>query len=620
MKSSLGISFGYHDSAVAVLNQSGELFAEQEERFSRVKSDASFPANGLDWLSELSLLQNVDHIVFYENPNIKRVRILKQLLRNPISDPMLAEEVISRLLLTSQRNFSTFILEEMRKRDLKKDLKVNFIEHHLSHAASTFFTSKFEESAILVVDGVGEQVCTSIWSGRRNELIPMENVRFPNSIGLFYAAFSAFCGFKVNSGEYKFMGLAPYGTPRFKNTIKERYLKSSSEGHYKVEHKRLGISRFEGFNFQELEGFFGMPKRTENMKLTSFHADIAASVQVILNELMVDLALRARATTGLKNICLAGGVALNCVANGRIVEIFGEERVHLFSASGDAGGAVGAAAVGFVKENDSKINTKPFRIELKESKLGKKYSQQECENLLIAYGIKYLKLSRKATAQFLAAQIANGACLGIFDGQSEFGPRALGSRSIVANPLMPKGQIHINQRIKFRESFRPFAPVVMSEYANQFFEMSGTSPYMMRTVPVRGFKRIFDYTMNNKTETSERPELVEISIDEELNRIYSPLPSVTHLDGSARVQTIGSDSNSFLRTLLEEFFYVTNCPVLVNTSFNVRGEPIIGKPKDALNCLASTGLDFLYLEGLIIDKHSLNPEFISQSTSRIQED
>ena len=190
----------------------------------------------------------------------------------------------------------------------------------------------------------------------------------------------------------------------------------------------------------------------------------------------------------------------------------------------------------------------------------------------------------------------------------------------MANPLMPKGQIHINQRIKFRESFRPFAPVVMSEYANQFFEMSGTSPYMMRTVPVRGFKRIFDYTMNNKTETSERPELVEISIDEELNRIYSPLPSVTHLDGSARVQTIGSDSNSFLRTLLEEFFYVTNCPVLVNTSFNVRGEPIIGKPKDALNCLASTGLDFLYLEGLIIDKHSLNPEFISQSTSRIQED
>ena len=371
MKSSLGISFGYHDSAVAILNQNGVLFAEQEERFSRIKSDASFPANALDWSSELSLLQEVDQVVFYENPNLKRFRILKQLIRNPISDPVLAEEVISRLLLTSQKNFSRFILEEMQSRGHNKELKVTFIEHHLSHAASTFFTSKFEESAILVVDGVGEQVCTSIWRGQGNEIIPVEDVRFPNSIGLFYAAFSAFCGFKVNSGEYKFMGLAPYGKPRFKVAIKERYLESIGEGLYKVEHKRLGISKFEGFNFRELEIFFGIPKRTENMKLTRIHADIAASVQALLNDLMIDLALRAKATTGSKNICLAGGVALNCVANGKIVEIFGEERVHLFSASGDAGGAVGAAAVGFMRGNHPEILKNPFRIELKESKLGR---------------------------------------------------------------------------------------------------------------------------------------------------------------------------------------------------------------------------------------------------------
>lgn len=614
MESTLGISFGYHDSAIALLDNFGNLHAEQEERFSRVKFDADFPEQALVWLQDQKLLQEVNRIVFYENPNLKRMRILQQYLRNPVINPSLTIEIIKRLKLTSQNIFSDFIQHSLIKKGVKQGIQIDFIEHHLSHAASTFFTSNFAESSILVVDGVGEKTCTSIWHGRNNEIKHVESLKFPNSLGLFYAAFSAYCGFKVNSGEYKFMGLAPYGRPRFKDAIARRYLINSSDGLYKVSHKKLGISKFDGFSFRDLESFFGIPRRTNNLPLTSFHADIAASVQVLLNEAMMKLALRAKSLTGSENICLAGGVALNCVANGKIVDVFSEKNVHLFSASGDAGGALGAAAIGFIRQNKLTSNSEVFRINLHESKVGRKYTQHECEYILQKNNLSYSSGTRKELAHFLASKIAHGACIGIFEGKSEFGPRALGSRSIVASPLILKGQIHINQKIKFRESFRPFAPVVLEEVAGDYFEMSGESPFMLRTVQVKGFKRI-----ENSINVSSS-DLNEISIENELDKIYSPLPSVTHLDGSARVQTINASSDSFLRILLEEFYSITKCPVLVNTSFNVRGEPIVGKPEEALNCFASTGLDYLYLEGLVVDKGELSVQFIRNSQAHIKED
>lgn len=620
MESSLGISFGYHDSAIALLDEFGNLSAEQEERFSRVKFDAGFPEEALDWLANQQKLRNVNRVFFYEDPNLKRKRILRQFFRNPFLKPTLAAEVMRRLVLTSQDNFSEFILKSFNERCPGKLIKIDFIEHHLSHAASTFFTSSFEESSILVVDGVGEKTSTSIWFGNKNEILPVESIDFPNSLGLFYAAFSSYCGFKVNSGEYKFMGLAPYGRPIFKNAISERYLRTTNDGFYQIAHKRLGISKFDGFSFRDLESFFGIPRRTKDLPLTSFHADIAASVQEILNETMLSLALRAKSLTGSENISLAGGVALNCVSNGKIVNVFGEKNVHLFSASGDAGGAVGAAAIGFVRNNDLSSNSQVFRISLNESKMGRSFTKLECESILNKNNLNFKTGNNREMAKYLASKIAGGACIGIFEGKSEFGPRALGSRSIVASPLISKGQIHINQKIKFRESFRPFAPAVLSEYADRFFEMSEESPYMMRTVQVKGFKRIEEaFTTENST-SENFLNLREISIDSELDSVYSPLPSVTHLDGSARVQTVGISSNSFLRLLLEEFYSITNCPVLVNTSFNVRGEPIVGKPEEALNCLASTGLDYLYLEGLIVDKKELSDDFINNSHSRIGDD
>lgn len=614
-KAVLGLAFGYHDSSTTFVGSENEVYADHEERFSRIKFDASFPQETLDWLNSLNLLNRIESVYFYENPDEKRKRIYHQALSNLTLHPKQLAEVLTKAKLTTCNNFEKYILSTLSSKSNLKLPRINFVPHHLSHASSTFFSSNFSHAAILVMDGVGERTSTSIWKGSINDIHSIEEFGFPNSIGLFYAAFAAFCGFKVNSGEYKFMGLAPYGKPIYVNQIRSEYAQYGNDGSYRVQAKRLGLTNFDGFNFNHLEKTFGQKRRDPQMPLTQFHADLASSVQTCLNEMVLFLAKRALSRSKSTKLVIAGGVGLNCVANQYIVDRVGEENVHFFSASGDAGGSFGAAALGFSIENKAILRDQLFRVNLLGSKLGREFSRQDCKVFLSENQIPFEEMSKVQISKFLADEVLKGSCIGIFEGRSEFGPRALGNRSIIANPLIEKGQIYINQKIKFRESFRPFAPIVMSEYASNYFEMTLESPYMLRTVPVIGFEKI---EQNNIVKNANNN--AELSIWERLETMKSPLPSVTHLDGSARVQTLGKSDNSFVRKLLEDFYLVSGCPVLVNTSFNVRGEPIVGSPLDALNCFVSTGLDYLYLQGLLVSKKNLPKESFSKFKANVRDD
>lgn len=543
-------------------------------------------------MAEIGKLSNVENCIYYEDPRAKFARLISQLFLYGFYDIKLIPNFIKSLLM-QKRNLYTTYIKNMLNKNLGGVIHINFTTHHTSHAASTFFTSSFQDAAILVVDGVGEHFSTSVWVGNGNSLEFIKGERFPNSLGLFYAVFSYYCGFKVNSGEYKFMGLAPYGKPIYKDLISENFVEFSTSGTYRIRSRRLGLGRIGAFNIKVLENLFGKPKREPSDQILQFHADIASSVQSILNEIMVAKALWALQVTRKNRICLAGGVALNCVANQKLVDVVGEDSVHFFSASGDAGGALGAAAIQFVKINGDNLKNKNFRLKINGSKLGKTYTSDTCRQFLIENNIKFTELNFKRIAEIIGAQISHGKIVGVFSGPSEFGPRALGNRSILADPRIHKGQIKINRQIKYRESFRPFAPIVIDEFKSLYFEMISSSPYMLRTVQVKSFMKVSE----NVREVNEA-----ISIEQRLNEIYSLIPGVTHLDGSARVQTISSSDKSVTAEILKEFYKITNCPVLINTSFNVRGEPIVGSPFDAFNCFMTTGLDYLVLENFLISK------------------
>ena len=607
MASSLGISFGYHDSGVALIKGSGEVYAEHEERFTRVKFDSSYPEKSLKWLVDSGLTDDVAGTYFYEDPRIKKRRLVWQFLKNPPKSEI-RSSVVDKIKLTTRGNFTKYMVENLSAIGINAPIK--FVRHHESHAASSFFTSKFNDSAILVVDGVGEFDCTSIWDARNNKLNLVKNFRFPNSIGLFYAAFTSYCGFKINSGEYKFMGLAPYGKPVFKETIIKNFLSLDSNGLYKVNHKVLGLAEFGGFKYEKISELLNHSKRHSDEPLTNFHADVAASVQACLNLAMTGLARYSLKITGQKFLCISGGVGLNCVSNQKISETLGEDKTFFFSASGDAGGALGAAALGYFQLNN---NVKqPTRFDINFSKIGRAFSGDMCEAQLNDLSIPYKKLTLKENTKIIANSINEGKVVAIFHGRSEFGPRALGNRSILADARIPKGQILINNKIKFRESFRPFAPIVLEELAEKFFEITLPSPYMLKTVQVKNFKRK-KMIADSKTEQ-------EISITKELDSIDSPIPAATHLDGSARVQTINSKDTSISRKVLEEFYSLTGCPILINTSFNVRGEPIVSTPFDALNCFMTTGIDLLYLEGYLISKANISEELLSRFVSKYLKD
>ena len=583
------------------------MLAEHEEHFSRVKFDASFPKRALEWVTSNLEEKNLS-VYFYEDPKLKRQRLIRQFATSNDAKPIQAD-IIKKIQLTRRSYFKNHIKLELQK--LSIEPKIKFIEHHKSHAAAAFFSSNFQNSAVLVIDGVGEKISTSIWTTQNNELRLIKKWNFPNSIGLFYAFFSAYCGFKVNSGEYKFMGLSPYGKPIYKQIIIEEFL-DIKFGDYQMQHKRMGLENFQGFDFSFAESLFGVKVRLATENLTEFHACIAASVQAVLNDLLENLATYSLKITNNTKLCIGGGVGLNCVSNYVVGKIIGESNLHVFSASGDAGGSFGAAALGFIEENYMKSSVNPVRFDVSFSKIGRYFPPPQVKNLLIELDLPFIQVTEFQASEFLAQRISEGAIIGIFSGPAEFGPRALGNRSIIADPRIKGGQITINKKIKFRESFRPFAPIVLEERAEDMFEMQNASPFMLRTVKVKNYNKL------TYLESKGLDQPIDIALA--ISAIDSPIPSVTHIDGSARVQTISSKDNSFVRKLLEDFYEITSCPTLINTSFNVRGEPMVSSPYDAVNCFMTTGLDYLYLEGHMLIKKDMSSLMMKRFQSKLAED
>jgi carbamoyltransferase len=590
----LGISAYYHDSAAALLLDGELVAAAQQERFTRRKHDPGFPAEAIRYcLDEAGLtLTEVHRIVFYDKPLIKFERLLETYLSyapNGIRSFIAAMPV--------------WLKEKLYlKNTLKKELatlggcKVTsvpplfFAEHHQSHAASAFYFSPYERAAVLCLDGVGEWATTSAWLGNGNQLDPLWEIDFPHSLGLLYSAFTYFTGFKVNSGEYKLMGLAPYGNPRYVDLIRDNLMDLKADGTFRLNMKYFnyctGLTMTNG-HFDEL---FGGPPRAAESEVTQREMDIAASIQVVTEEVVLRLARTLHAETGEENLCLAGGVALNCVANGRVLREGPYRSIWIQPAAGDAGGAVGAAAVVW-HEYDGQPRQVTGHDRMSGGYLGPRFSREEVRTALNAMGAHYTELDDEALFAKTAELLDQENVIGWFQGRMEFGPRALGARSIIGDPRSPKMQSVMNLKIKYRESFRPFAPSVLAERVSDYFELDSPSPYMLIVAPVREGLRI---------PLSEEQENY-FGIDK-LNLKRSELPAITHVDYSARVQTVHRETNPRYHALLRAFEQRTGCGVLVNTSFNVRGEPIVCTPSEAYRCFMRTEMDYLIVENMLLDK------------------
>ena len=593
----LGLSCYYHDSAAALIKNGEIIAAAQEERFSRQKHDSRFPKNAVLYClrSQGINLSDVKKIIYYEKPLLTFERLLETYLGTA---PRGCRSFVAAMQVWLKEKL--FLKSELKKNLKKVQESFNthstdisnllFSEHHLSHAAAAFYPSPFEEAVILCMDGVGEWATTSAWIGKGKEINPIWEISFPHSLGLLYSAFTYYCGFKVNSGEYKLMGLAPYGEPRFVEQIKNNLIDIKEDGTF-----RLDISYFQyhrGFRMtsKKFHKLFGKPPRKGETELTQFHMDLAASIQVVTEEIVLKLSYALRQETGIKNICLAGGVALNCVANGKLLreKIFDE--IWIQPASGDAGSALGAALVGwhqhqnqerFVNKNDS----------MKGTYLGPEFSNNEIINYLEEINAPFHTHSDPELFELLAEKLEEGHVIGWFNGPMEFGPRALGGRSIIGDPRNQKMQSVMNLKIKYRESFRPFAPSVLEEEVSNQFEMKSNSPYMLLVAPV---KKELCVKM-----TKEQDKLFGI---EKLNIPRSSLPAITHVDYSARVQTVSSKTNPRYHKLIDSFKRKTGCPTIVNTSFNVRGEPIVCTPQDAYRCFMRTEMDVLVLQNQVLYK------------------
>lgn len=596
---SLGFSYGYHDSSVAAVSSSGNLFSSHLERFSRVKFDSEFPYSVLSWLSEEIGFESNDisSINYFEFPELKFDRQVATLLADWPKSYRLSQ-VIPRLLNNSRKTKELEIREAFTRINGKKLSlpKLKFWSHHESHAASAFLLSPYEKSISLVLDAVGESQSTSIWLGNRNALKPLTLVSaqdFPDSYGIFYSMMTLYCGFKINTGEYKLMGLAPYGNPVYQDKIEEDFFHLSGSGFVTLERSFLDFIRVPSMHSAGLVKLFNQPPRKFGDKLTQFHADVAASTQAVIEKGILRLVHHSRESLG-RNlpICLAGGVALNAVANGRLSERFGNDNVFIPPAAGDAGGAMGSALLGWWNNTDSEDAKR--NLKLNSARIGKRYTKNEVLDALKFHKIKYSEQSASQIANLLAA----GKIIGWFEGREEWGPRALGGRSILADPRVRFGQVTINEKIKFRESFRPFAPVVLEEYADTYFEFSGSSPFMLKVFGVKNAKTRQSNYLSSGSEIYHEA----INIRERISEVDSPIPAATHLDGSARVQTINLKESPLLYEVIDEFRKLTGTPILINTSFNVRGEPIVHSPGDALTCFFTTGLDYLFIEGLLVEK------------------
>jgi carbamoyltransferase len=595
----LGISAFYHDSAAALVRDGEVVAAAQEERFTRKKHDPSFPAQATAYcLKEAGLTgKDVDRIVFYEKPFIKFERLLETYVAFA---PRGFDSF--RKVMPLWMGEKIFQKDNLRKAlaeidaDLGAAEKLRFCEHHFSHAASAFYASPFERSLVLTMDGVGEWATTSAAVGRDNSLGIVKEIQFPHSLGLLYSAFTYYTGFKVNSGEYKVMGLSPYGRPKFAHLIFDELVDVKPDGSFRLNMDYFDYCTGWTMTNRKFAELFGGPPRRPEERLEQRHMDLAASIQSVTEEIVLRLTRALAAETGEKNLCLAGGVALNCVANGKIAREGRFEDIYVQPAAGDAGGALGAALAVYFHEEGQRRPQSNGRDAMKGSYLGPQFAPAEIERRLKAAGAAYVVLDEAAMLDRTATALAEGQAVGWHQGRMEFGPRALGNRSILGDPRAPTMQKLLNLKVKYRESFRPFAPSVLAESVADWFEFSGASPYMLMVADVKAERC--------RKMSAEEEGLFGI---DKLNVPRSDIPAVTHVDYSARLQTVHADTNPLYHALITRFAAITGCPVLVNTSFNVRGEPIVCTPEDAFRCFMGTELDLLVVGCCVLEKKAQDP-------------
>ena len=611
MESILGISAFYHDSAAAILIDGKIIAAAQEERFSRKKHDPRYPINAVKYvLSESKLnLNQIDYIVFFEKPFLKFERLLETYMA--FAPKGFKSFSLSMPIWLREKLFQKkFLFDKLKELDENfNDInKIKFSEHHYSHAASAFYPSPFEEAIILTLDGVGEWATTTVAIGKKNKLEMLKEIHFPHSLGLLYSAFTYYTGFKVNSGEYKLMGLAPYGKPKFKDLILEKLLDLKEDGSFKLNMKYFNYATGLTMTNEKFSKLFGQPVRDSKKDLlTQFHMDIASSIQAVTEDIVLKITKNISSTYKIKNLCLAGGVALNCVANGKILkeEVF--ENIWIQPAAGDAGGSLGAALAYW--HHELKKPREEFKDRMNGSYLGPKFENDFIEKKLNSLKANYKKYNREEIIALTAKELAKEKTVGWFQGRMEFGPRALGGRSILADPRSEKMQKELNLKIKFRESFRPFAPSVLREDVSDWFDLNSDSPYMLLVSEVKKNKQI--------KMKAEDEKLFGI---EKLNIKRSSIPAITHVDYSARIQTVHKDTNSRYYDLISEFKKNTDCPILVNTSFNVRGEPIVCSIEDAFNCFMGTNLDILVIEDFILFKDQQDKSLVKDYKNKFELD
>jgi carbamoyltransferase len=588
----LGISAFYHDSAAALVEDGRIIAAAQEERFTRKKHDPSFPMHAIGYCLEASgaRLSDIDHVAFYDKPFLKFERLLETYIAlAPLG--FRSFQMAMPLWLKEKLFQKSLLRKKLREFDEDFDsARLLFTEHHLSHAASAFYPSPFDNAVVLTMDGVGEWATTSAALGEGNRLEIFQEIHFPHSLGLLYSAVTYYTGFKVNSGEYKVMGLAPYGRPKYAQLMLDHLIDLKPDGSFRLDMSYFDYCTGLTMTNERFAKLFGQPVRKPDQLLTPFHMDVAASIQAVLDEVVLRLTRSLAGKTGAKNLCLAGGVALNCVANGKVLRDGKFDNIWIQPAAGDAGGAVGAALAAF-----HQFKGAPRSVAggdgMSGAFLGPEFSQDEIERRLTAAGARFSVLREEemvgATAKALSDQLA----VGWFQGRMEFGPRSLGARSILGDPRSPAMQKNLNLKVKYRESFRPFAPAVLREDVADWFELDSDSPYMLVVADVRGDRR--------RAMSGEEQALFGI---DKLNVSRSEIPAVTHVDYSARIQTVSADTNPLFHRLLRQFKALSGCPVLVNTSFNVRGEPIVCTPEDAFRCFMGNELDILVVGNCLLRK------------------
>ena len=609
----LGISAFYHDSAACLLHEGQIIAAAQEERFTRKKHDAGFPHEAIQYcLKEAGISgEQIDNVTFYEKPFLKFERLIETYLAfAPRGYTSFAKAMP---IWIKEKLFQKSVLIKELKKTIDKDTdwsqRLLFSEHHLSPAASAYYPSPFDSAAVLTLDGVGEWTTTSLAIGKGNDLKVLKEIHFPHSIGLLYSAFTYYTGFKVNSGEYKVMGLAPYGEPIYADVIREKLITVAEDGSFQLDMSYFNYATGMTMTNRKFDALFGGPPRSSETEISQREMDLAASIQKVTEDIIIRLARNIAKETGERNLCLAGGVALNCVANGILLREKIFDNIWIQPAAGDAGGAIGAALATwyhhhnkervFCKENDG----------MKGVYLGPLFTDSEIEAELTACGASFVKLSENELIEKVALELANEKAVGWMQGRMEFGPRALGARSIIADPRSDTMQKQLNLKVKYRESFRPFAPSVLAENVSEWFEFEGSSPYMLLVSNVKKEKR-----------REMRPEEKNLFGIDKLNVPRSEVPAITHVDYSSRIQTVHKQTNPKYYRLIEKFCELTGCPMLINTSFNVRGEPIICSPSDAFNCFMGTKLDALAIGNYLLYKEQQNPELLSNYAEQYELD